>query len=138
VPRRAPELVSTEARRLYRGAPEKVATTSLPGVIVDRVSITSRWGSADELEAMSAMVMALPATLRAQVTDLWCNSKATSYVVTVRSRNLSKVVTDALDVAAHLVCGGHNGIEAVVEGRPPPATALTLWTPDKLGRNGHT
>jgi hypothetical protein len=74
--------------------------------------ITSRYSKADELEAMRAMVLELPAQLLAEVTEVWCDSKATHcYTVTVRRWDVAKAVAQRMDAAAGAARGGHNGIE---------------------------
>jgi hypothetical protein len=112
VPLREPEIILAEAKLRYRGDTDKVATTTLPGLMVCGVDIISRYGKADELEAMRAMVLALPAQLRAEVAEVWCDSKASHcYTVTVRRWSVAKAVAQRMDAAAAIVRGGHNGIE---------------------------
>jgi hypothetical protein len=63
----------------WRGDDEKVATTTtdLPqGVVIEKVSVVSRYGKADELELMLAMVLHLPAHLRSKVDRIFCDSEA--------------------------------------------------------------
>jgi hypothetical protein len=112
VPLRDPEIILAEAQRRYRGCTDKVATTSLSGLVVCGVMLASRYSKADELEAMRTMVLELPAQLRAEVTEVWCDSKATHcYTVTVRRWDVAKANAKRMDAAAAVVQGGHNGIE---------------------------
>jgi hypothetical protein len=85
IPRREPELIAREAQRLWRGCTDKVPTTSIRGMVVWGVELTSRYDQADELEAMRAMVMALGGAAFV-VKSIFCDSNAThSYTVVIRS-----------------------------------------------------
>jgi hypothetical protein len=118
VPLREPEIILAEANRRYYGDTERVATTTLRrSLTVCGVYISSRYVKADELEAMRAMVLELPAQLRAEVAEVWCDSKASHcYTVTVRRWSVAKTIAHRMDAAAWAVRGGHNGIDLVLSG----------------------
>jgi hypothetical protein len=114
IPRREPELIAREAQRLYGGCADKVATTSL-----DRAELTSRYGQADELEVMRAMVMALGLAAFA-VDSIYCDSMAThSYTAVIRDWAWRSDVVDhimrKLEAAAFRERGGHNGITVTAD-----------------------
>jgi hypothetical protein len=89
VVRREPELVQREAKRLYRGDDEKVATAGFNNLNVRGVIIYSRYQKAHELETMIQMVMRLQADRIGYVERIWCDSQAgCSYNVVLRHKNL--------------------------------------------------
>jgi hypothetical protein len=113
VPRRAPELVRTEADRLYRGDTDKVATTGLPGLVVGPTMVSSRYGSADELEDARAMLLELPARLRSSVVEMFVNSKGGTFTVTIRDWTIARLIGQGISDAADVVRGGCNGVVVV-------------------------
>jgi hypothetical protein len=119
IPRREPELIAREARRLYGGCADKVATTSIRGMVVRGVELTSGYDQADELEAMRAMVLALGGAAFV-VKSIFCDSRFThSYTVLIRSWawevNLAGHVGRTLEAAAFRERGGHNGITVAAD-----------------------
>jgi hypothetical protein len=117
IPRREPELIAREARRLWRGCADKVATMSIDGLVVRGVTIESRYQQADE--AMRAMVMALGVAAFA-VKSIYCDSRAThSYTVVIQDWAWKADVVDhigrKLEAAAFRERGGHNGITVAAD-----------------------
>jgi hypothetical protein len=89
VVRREPELVQREAKRLYRGDDEKVATAGFNNLNVRGVIIYSRYQKAHELETMIQMVTRLQADRIGYVERIWCDSQVgCSYNVVLRHKNL--------------------------------------------------
>jgi len=89
VVRREPELVQREAKRLYRGDDEKVATAGFNDLNVRGVIVSSRYQKARELETMIQMVERLGADHVGYVERIWCDSQVgCSYNVVLRHKNL--------------------------------------------------
>jgi hypothetical protein len=114
IPRREPELIAREAQRLWRGCTDKVATTSIRGMVVWGVELTFRYQDADEFEAMRAMVLALGGAAFA-VKSIFCDSRCThAYTVLIRDwaweTNLAGHIARTLEAAVFRARGGHNGI----------------------------
>lgn len=108
IPEFEPEVVEAAAKR-YSGDKEKVPTTSIDGLVVSGVMLSSRYDKADEYKEMKRMVEAVPTALRQKIQQIWCDSKANAcYSVTLDA--CSK--TEAVSIGNFLQSGsrGHNGI----------------------------
>jgi hypothetical protein len=81
VPRHEPEVVAARAGRDHRGDEEKVPTTAIKSLIIHGVTISSRYGKADELEVMAAMVAGVVPPLRSAIRSIWCDSSANVYAI---------------------------------------------------------
>ena len=82
-------------------------------VIVNDISITSRYNEESELLAMKRALLSLDADDRAKIISLYCDSKYTnSYGVRVscRDEKTAQQIGMALGVAFTNICGGHNRI----------------------------
>jgi hypothetical protein len=114
VPRFEPEVIEAAARKHYRGDPEKVATTSVPELMYRGVAITSRYGKADELETMAAMLDGISPDLWRYIDTLSCNSRiGNSYFVGLRRCNPSHGREIGAQLADFITAykGGYNGIQ---------------------------
>jgi hypothetical protein len=112
IPRHDPETIAAAARA-WRGDTEKVATTSVKGVQVDGVALSSRYDKAEEYEVMVAMVDGVAPELRSKIASVFCDSKAQAcYSVELRpcSRRQAEAIAQHLGSAANRLQGGHNGI----------------------------
>jgi hypothetical protein len=134
IPRREPELIEAEARQLYRGDTEKVATTSLQSVTARGIEITSRYNKVDEFELMVKMVNALPASLCKKIKSIWCDSKACQcFTVVLRAwnDNLAREVGVKLQAALLNMRSGHNGIAVEAGTLDGP----TIWIDPEWGED---
>jgi hypothetical protein len=115
VPLRDSELIDAEAKRVWHGSYEKVATTTIKELVVKGVTLKSRYGFAHEYEAMQEMVLELPDHLAKEVESIHCDSKVGDlYDVVVRdwSTGLATEIGCRLGGAAirHSCFHWHNGI----------------------------
>jgi hypothetical protein len=113
-------VLAARARRRVGLDPDKLPDSALRELVVDGVTIESRYRRADEFDQMQKMVSDLPPDVRGKIATVFCDSQfGDSYKVELRStatRADAVVIGEALDLA--LVTGesrGHNGIN--VEGR---------------------
>lgn len=112
IPRHEPETIAAAARQ-WRGDTEKVPTTSVKGVEVEGVALSSRYDKADEYEAMVSMVETVSAILRKKIKTIFCDSKAQCcYSVELHpcSQREAEEIAYQLSHGANERHGGHNGI----------------------------
>jgi hypothetical protein len=118
VPRYEPEVVEAGARGSGYDRLDKVSTTSVDTLVVHGVELSSRYGKAEELEKMAAIVLTGLSLLQCKlVKSVWYNSKySDSYTITLRSDDakLARQIGLAFQAGALWLKGGHNGI--TVEG----------------------
>lgn len=115
IPRRTLEDIAAEAIKRYGdpGYDEKIPTTTISNLVVDRVSVTSRYQKAHELELMQDVLLALPDLLRREIASIDCDSQATftfSVILRGSNRNTAGKVGTALHENLMQQNGGHNGI----------------------------
>lgn len=102
VPEFEPEVVVAFAQG---GDTEKVATTSVESLQVRGVTLRSRYGKAHEYRTMAAMVNSISDDLIGLVRDVFCDSKADAYTVSLNACGRrqaeqvgSQIEADAIDV----------------------------------------
>jgi hypothetical protein len=94
---------------------EKRATTPVHYVMVGGVQVWSRYQKGHEIALGARVVERLPAAMRADIAELWCDSKA-QYVFTVEMRPGKDVARLTLPIAAAIsdllieMNTGHNGV----------------------------
>jgi hypothetical protein len=118
IPLRDPEVIAAEAKERWHGNDEKVPTTTLKGLTVRGIELSSRYQKADEYEEMQRVVALLPYRAAGAVGSMFCDSTAThTYEVVLRfdaahwNADVAKYcIGKCLDAALVLVVGGHNGI----------------------------
>ena len=107
-----PEVIEAAARRCG-GDLDKVSTTSLRGMTIDGVRLTSRYGKALEYETMAAMVAALTPPQARETVSIYCDSKQGSDF-TVEIREWHEATAQALGARLAQVCedrcGGFSSI----------------------------
>lgn len=129
VPRFEPEVIAAGARH-FRGDTEKVATTSFGRIDLDGVEIRSRYGKADEIDLMGAMVTAVSRANRRLIRSIFCDSKAShSFEIhlTACGRHVAQAVADTMAAVCIRLCGGHNDI-LVRAGTGTEVTLDAAWS----------
>jgi hypothetical protein len=125
IPQHEPEVVAAGAQRRFHGDDEKIPTTSLNPIVVDRVTIESRYGKANELELMRRFVLDLSPHHRRLVARIWCDSKAMhSFSVVLRHWKEAETIGRAIEASAMTHSQGHNGISIVAQDRHKPANVF--------------
>jgi hypothetical protein len=114
VPQHSSELVAARAAKWF-GDDEKVATTSLKGLVVEGVSLISRYDKARELELMAIMVTGLPFDLAKRIKSIFCDSKCgVCFTVTLKHWPAPSILYAIGDRLDQLLCkhnDGHNGLD---------------------------
>ncbi|MFT3940256.1 hypothetical protein [Rhodopseudomonas sp.] len=93
-----------------RGDLEKTSITSLKAF---GVSLSSRFGKAEEYQLMTQMLNEVPALLRRSIEEIYCDSKASlCFTVYLQSddEEEGQITTEHLAAACVKTKGGHNGI----------------------------
>lgn len=119
VPEFEPEVVQAAADRLFMGDPEKIPTTSIGGLVHRGVSLTSRYGKADDYRAMMRIVDALREEDARAVSAVFCDSKAGSCYALRADVDDDRLgpLARAFSEAGLSVGLGNNGV--TVHGREP-------------------
>jgi len=114
IPRYSPAILKQMAGP-RGGDLEKVPTTPIRELVINGVSIDSRYQKADELEIMCGMILSLPGTMPDGIKQIWCDSKANNcYTVSLRKwdqMTAEQCATLIHDYAMEHPPYGHNGIE---------------------------
>jgi hypothetical protein len=85
IPHREPEVIEAEARRHWRGNHDKVSTTTLNDLFIGKTRIWSRYQKAHEMELMRDAFLAIEASDREHVVEIYCDSKmSNSYTIVLR------------------------------------------------------
>jgi hypothetical protein len=119
VPEFEPEVVMATADRLWKGDPEKVATTSVTGMVHRGVALNSRYGKAHEYRAMMRILDALTEEDVRAIASVFCDSKAEAcYVLRADVADARlQPLAEAFSNAGLSIGLGNNGI--TVFGRQP-------------------
>lgn len=113
IPVLEPEVVQATANRLYKGDTEKVPTTTVNDILVNGVSLHSRYMKAAELKTMQTVVLDLPQEMIGRIASITCDSKASdTYEVKLRvwNKHAAKEIGGAMENILLRVRNGHNGI----------------------------
>ncbi len=116
VPMRDPSAIADDAKR-FGGDDEKIATTTLKGLEYRGVHLSSRYDKGHEYEDMMNMMETLEDAEVAQISSIFCDSKAcATYVVqtSCRGEELLNQLGDRLSAICVERNGGYNGL--LVEG----------------------
>jgi hypothetical protein len=113
IPHREPEVIQAEADRRWHGDPDKVPTTSLRSpLLVDGITIISRYNNAHEFELMIEMVWSLSPLCRALLKSIFRDSKCGTLTVELRNWNedVARIIGERLDYVLVDIDGGHSGL----------------------------
>lgn len=130
MPHFEPEVVIAATRKNPHGDDEKVPTTSLKGICINGVYLSSRYDKAHELEAMANLVEGVSPKLRCFIDDIWCDSQANAYYsVTLNpcTRAQAKKISQQIYEACITRNGGHNGID--IQGTAGGSLYFDPWWP---------
>ena len=92
---------------------EKAATTAIKMLTIAGVEIESRYGKADELQAVGNIIDQLCPAARAFIERVWINSKNGWVHVTLRYRDetAARIVAELVEKGFLQNSGGHSGID---------------------------
>jgi hypothetical protein len=108
-----PEVVTAEAQKRWHGNYDKVTTTSVRGLRIGGVTITSQYRKAAEYQVLGDIVTKLPPELRELIANVWCDSKARWFTVISLKRwseHHASLIGDQFERELLSKNGSHDGI----------------------------
>jgi len=113
----APELAEALRRQYEIDRAEAGQKAPVSGFTYKGVLLESRWSVLRELEAMKAVLDAMPELMARRLESIWCDSKAgATYSVSVREGLWVPDLRRAVAAGVKEADGGHNGIFIKADG----------------------